>query len=38
MVLNRVIIGKFSVLNCFEMDVVKEKDYFQTKVTSIYGA
>ena len=35
-VLNRVPVVKFSVLNCSEMDVVREVDYFQTKVTLIY--
>ena len=38
MVLNQVLIVKLSELNCFEMDVVREIDYFRTKVTSIYGA
>ena len=36
--LNWVLIVKFSVLNYFEMDVVREIDYFQTKVTAIYEA
>ena len=38
MVLNRVPVVKFSAPNGFEMDVVREVDYFQTKVTSIYEA